>query len=208
MIISSVTNLKHLHIVSNHHILGVTWYYSLTQVEYCQSGDANTGHTWMPSYMHWCGIFVKTTEEVWHIKLFMSCLPLFHFSSLGCVLPFPQTITDTSPMRRSTSSLVHGRSGRGVRLDDYSLERVVSEEGRHGGGRRHRDRSHRASQRSLTRYTDADTGESQGFQRFLMKTNRSSYSFACFYFFQWFGSPSFHRSNCKHHAAVRKNENV
>ncbi|XP_069545599.1 calcium channel, voltage-dependent, P/Q type, alpha 1A subunit, b isoform X10 [Brachyistius frenatus] len=70
----------------------------------------------------------------------------------------PQTITDTSPMRRSTSSLVHGRTGRGVRLDDYSLERVVSEEGRHGGGRRHRDRSHRTSQRSLTRYTDADTG--------------------------------------------------
>ncbi|XP_037545692.1 voltage-dependent P/Q-type calcium channel subunit alpha-1A isoform X2 [Nematolebias whitei] len=69
----------------------------------------------------------------------------------------PQTITDTSPMRRSTSSLVHGRSGRGVRLDDYSLERVVSEEGRHGGGCRHRDRSHRTSQRSLTRYTDADT---------------------------------------------------
>ncbi|XP_061626651.1 calcium channel, voltage-dependent, P/Q type, alpha 1A subunit, b isoform X3 [Phyllopteryx taeniolatus] len=70
------------------------------------------------------------------------------------------TITDTSPMRRSTSSLVHGRSGRGVRLDDYPLERVVSEEGRHGsgGGRRHRDRSHRTSQRSLTRYTDADTG--------------------------------------------------
>ncbi|XP_037103743.1 calcium channel, voltage-dependent, P/Q type, alpha 1A subunit, b isoform X3 [Syngnathus acus] len=70
-----------------------------------------------------------------------------------------QTITDTRPMQRSTSSLVHGRSGRGVRLDDYSLERVVSEEGRHGGGgRRHRDRSHRTSQRSLTRYTDADTG--------------------------------------------------
>ena len=77
-----------------------------------------------------------------------------------------QTITDTSPMRRSTSSLVHGRSGRGVRLDEYSLERVVSEEGRHSGGggggqRRHRDRSdrsHRTSQRSLTRYTDADTG--------------------------------------------------
>ncbi|KAG7219486.1 hypothetical protein INR49_003378, partial [Caranx melampygus] len=68
------------------------------------------------------------------------------------------TITDTSPMRRSTSSLVHGRTGRGVRLDDYSLERVVSEEGRHGGGgRRHRDKSHRASQRSLTRYTDGDT---------------------------------------------------
>lgn len=76
-----------------------------------------------------------------------------------CTSP-SQTITDTSPMRRSTSSLVHGRSGRGVRLDDYSLERVVSEEGRHCGGRRHRDRSHRTSQRSLTRYTDADTGES------------------------------------------------
>nr|XP_055040922.1 calcium channel, voltage-dependent, P/Q type, alpha 1A subunit, b isoform X18 [Misgurnus anguillicaudatus] len=75
----------------------------------------------------------------------------------------PQTITDTSPMRRSTSSLVHGRSGRGVRLDDYSLERVVSEEShRHGPRRRDRDRerdcSHRTSERSLTRYTDADTG--------------------------------------------------
>ncbi|KAL1265917.1 hypothetical protein QQF64_003944 [Cirrhinus molitorella] len=75
------------------------------------------------------------------------------------------TITDTSPMRRSTSSLVHGRSGRGVRLDDYSLERVVSEEGhRHGPRRRERDRdrerdrSHRTSERSLARYTDADTG--------------------------------------------------
>lgn len=81
----------------------------------------------------------------------------------------PQTITDTSPMRRSTSSLVHGRTGRGVRLDDYSLERVVSEEGRHGGGRRHRDRSQRASQRSLTRYTDADTGESLGAHAFQLQ---------------------------------------
>lgn len=91
------------------------------------------------------------------------CSPylFFSLSLFICRLsPSPsQTITDTSPMRRSTSSLVHGRTGRGVRLDDYSLERVVSEEGRHGGGRRHRDRSHRASQRSLTRYTDADTGE-------------------------------------------------
>ncbi|XP_057217841.1 calcium channel, voltage-dependent, P/Q type, alpha 1A subunit, b isoform X6 [Triplophysa rosa] len=75
------------------------------------------------------------------------------------------TITDTSPMHRSTSSLVHGRSGRGVRLDDYSLERVVSEEGhRHAPRRRDRDRdrdrdrSHRTSERSLARYTDADTG--------------------------------------------------
>jgi len=73
-------------------------------------------------------------------------------------------------MRRSTSSLVHGRSGRGVRLDDYSLERVVSEEGqRHGPRRRERDRdrerdrSHRTSERSLARYTDADTGHTQIF---------------------------------------------
>lgn len=59
-----------------------------------------------------------------------------------------------------------------MRLDDYSLERVVSEEGRHGGGRRHRDRSHRTSQRSLTRYTDADTGESvkKDFARVVLQT--------------------------------------
>ncbi|KAG7491439.1 hypothetical protein MATL_G00003720 [Megalops atlanticus] len=65
------------------------------------------------------------------------------------------TITDTSPLRRSSSSLVHGRSGTGVRLEDYSLERVIPEEGpRH---HRRRERSHRASERSLSRYTDADT---------------------------------------------------
>uniref|UniRef100_A0AAY4F022 Voltage-dependent P/Q-type calcium channel subunit alpha-1A n=1 Tax=Denticeps clupeoides TaxID=299321 RepID=A0AAY4F022_9TELE len=72
------------------------------------------------------------------------------------------TITDKSPMRRSTSSLVQGHPGRGAHLDDYSLERVVPEEGgpRHGHRRRdrERDRSHCTSQRSLTRYTDADTG--------------------------------------------------
>ncbi|CAL9701135.1 unnamed protein product [Knipowitschia caucasica] len=62
-------------------------------------------------------------------------------------------------MRRSSSSLVHGRSGRSVRLEDYALEREVSEEAhRGGGGRRHRERNHQASQRSLTRYTDVDTG--------------------------------------------------
>ncbi|XP_035261630.1 calcium channel, voltage-dependent, P/Q type, alpha 1A subunit, b isoform X3 [Anguilla anguilla] len=68
-----------------------------------------------------------------------------------------QTIADSSPLRRSSSSLVHGRSGTGVRLDDYSLERVIPDEGpRHG--QRRRERSHRTSQRSLSRYTDADTG--------------------------------------------------
>lgn len=70
----------------------------------------------------------------------------------------PQSVPDSSPLRRSSSSLVHGRSGRNVRLEDYSLEREVSEENHRGGGRRHRDRSHRTSQRSLTRYTDVDTG--------------------------------------------------
>ncbi|KAG9337371.1 hypothetical protein JZ751_028791 [Albula glossodonta] len=72
-------------------------------------------------------------------------------------LTIPQTITDTSPLRRSSSSLVHGRSGTGVQLEDYSLERVIPDEGQRHGQRR-RDRSHRTSQRSLSRYTDADTG--------------------------------------------------
>ncbi|XP_069051756.1 voltage-dependent P/Q-type calcium channel subunit alpha-1A isoform X3 [Lepisosteus oculatus] len=67
-----------------------------------------------------------------------------------------QTIADASPMKRSASSLGHGRS-RGLRLDDYSLERVIPEESQRHGHRR-RERSHRASERSLSRYTDADTG--------------------------------------------------
>ncbi|XP_026064284.1 voltage-dependent P/Q-type calcium channel subunit alpha-1A-like isoform X17 [Carassius auratus] len=67
------------------------------------------------------------------------------------------TITDNSPMKRSASSLCHGRQGRSVRGEDYAMDRVIPEEGqRHG--HRHRDRSHRASERSLSRYTDADTG--------------------------------------------------
>lgn len=85
----------------------------------------------------------------------------------------PQSVTDNSPMRRSTSSLVHGRSGRNVRLEDYSLEREVSEESRHGG-RRHRDRSHRTSQRSLTRYTDVDTGKTPAHTG-LAETDRPSF---------------------------------
>ncbi|XP_066565346.1 voltage-dependent P/Q-type calcium channel subunit alpha-1A-like [Amia ocellicauda] len=67
-----------------------------------------------------------------------------------------QTIADSSPMKRSASSLGPGRS-RGVRLDDYSLERVIPEETQRHGPRR-RDRGHRVSERSLSRYTDADTG--------------------------------------------------
>ncbi|CDQ89690.1 unnamed protein product [Oncorhynchus mykiss] len=65
-------------------------------------------------------------------------------------------------MKRSASSLGHSRSGRGQRkgggADDYAMEYVIPEE---GGAPRHshrrRDRSHRASERSLCRYTDADT---------------------------------------------------
>ncbi|MGH0175225.1 UNVERIFIED_CONTAM: hypothetical protein FKN15_069801 [Acipenser sinensis] len=69
-----------------------------------------------------------------------------------------QTITDESPMKRSASSLGHGRS-KGVRLDDYSLERVIPEENqRH---HRRRERGNRTSERSLSRYTDADTGFNQ-----------------------------------------------
>ena len=38
------------------------------------------------------------------------------------------------------------------------MERVIPEEGQRHGHRR-RERSHRASERSLSRYTDADTGK-------------------------------------------------
>ncbi|OWK11963.1 CACNA1A, partial [Cervus elaphus hippelaphus] len=64
-----------------------------------------------------------------------------------------QTISDTSPMKRSASVL--GPKAR--RLDDYSLERVPPEENQRHHQRR-RDRGHRTSERSLGRYTDVDTG--------------------------------------------------
>ncbi|KAM7386702.1 hypothetical protein PAMA_009361 [Pampus argenteus] len=74
-----------------------------------------------------------------------------------------QTINDSSPMKRSASSLGHSRSGRGHRdkggPDDYNMDRVIPEEvraSRHG--HRRKDRSHRASERSLCRFTEADTG--------------------------------------------------
>ncbi|MEJ1286218.1 hypothetical protein NN561_017223 [Cricetulus griseus] len=67
--------------------------------------------------------------------------------------PLPQTISDTSPMKRSASVL--GPKAR--RLDDYSLERVPPEENQRYHQRR-RDRGHRTSERSLGRYTDVDTG--------------------------------------------------
>ncbi|XP_054039309.1 voltage-dependent P/Q-type calcium channel subunit alpha-1A-like [Rissa tridactyla] len=66
------------------------------------------------------------------------------------------TISDASPMKRSASMLGHPR-GRGIRLDDYSLERVIPEDGQRHHQRR-RDRGHRTSERSLSRYTDVDTG--------------------------------------------------
>lgn len=61
-------------------------------------------------------------------------------------------------MKRSASSLGHGRLGRVPRADDYAMDRVMQDEGPRHGHRR-RDRSHRASERSLSRYTDADTGQ-------------------------------------------------
>ncbi|XP_069851129.1 voltage-dependent P/Q-type calcium channel subunit alpha-1A-like, partial [Dipodomys merriami] len=64
-----------------------------------------------------------------------------------------QTISDTSPMKRSASVL--GPKAR--RLDDYSLERVPPEDAPRFHQRR-RERGHRASERSLGRYTDVDTG--------------------------------------------------
>lgn len=71
-----------------------------------------------------------------------------------------QTIPDVSPMKRSASVLGHPRA-RGIRLDDYSLERVPPDDAqRHHLRRRDRDRdrAHRASDRSLGRYADADAG--------------------------------------------------
>lgn len=70
-----------------------------------------------------------------------------------------QTINDNSPMKRSASSLGHSRSGRGQRdrgQDDY-MDRVP-EEGRTRHGHRRRERRHGASERSLCRYADPETG--------------------------------------------------
>ncbi|XP_060921233.1 voltage-dependent P/Q-type calcium channel subunit alpha-1A isoform X7 [Labrus mixtus] len=73
-----------------------------------------------------------------------------------------QTISDSSPMKRSASSLGHSRSGRGHRdkggPDDYTMERVPEEGRSSRHGHRRKERSHRASERSLCRYTEADTG--------------------------------------------------
>ncbi|XP_061892780.1 voltage-dependent P/Q-type calcium channel subunit alpha-1A isoform X7 [Entelurus aequoreus] len=74
-----------------------------------------------------------------------------------------QTISDNSPMKRSVSSLGHSRSGRSSRdkggPDVYNMDHVIPEEEgrapRHG--HRRKERSHRASERSLCRYTEADT---------------------------------------------------
>ncbi|XP_054891227.1 voltage-dependent P/Q-type calcium channel subunit alpha-1A isoform X4 [Poeciliopsis prolifica] len=70
------------------------------------------------------------------------------------------TISDNSPMKRSASSLGHSRSGRGHRDkgDDYHMESSIPEEGRATRhGHRRKDRSHRASERSLFRYSEIDT---------------------------------------------------
>ena len=67
-------------------------------------------------------------------------------------------------MKRSASSLGHSRLGRPHRGDrggpeDYAMEHAIPEEGcvtRHT--HRRKERNHHTSQRSLCRYTEADTG--------------------------------------------------
>ncbi|KAM9784217.1 voltage-dependent P/Q-type calcium channel subunit alpha-1A isoform 7-T7 [Syngnathus typhle] len=79
-----------------------------------------------------------------------------------------QTISDNSPMKRSASSLGHSRSGRGSRdkggPDVYdAAERVIPEEGRPSRhGHRRKERGHRASERSLSRYAEADADAQSG----------------------------------------------
>ncbi|KAM9784219.1 voltage-dependent P/Q-type calcium channel subunit alpha-1A isoform 9-T9 [Syngnathus typhle] len=78
------------------------------------------------------------------------------------------TISDNSPMKRSASSLGHSRSGRGSRdkggPDVYdAAERVIPEEGRPSRhGHRRKERGHRASERSLSRYAEADADAQSG----------------------------------------------
>lgn len=82
--------------------------------------------------------------------------------ALSLCLFLSQTINDSSPMKRSASSLGHSRAGRGHRdkggMDDYNMERVPEEGRTSRHGHRRKDRGHRASERSLCRYTEADTG--------------------------------------------------
>lgn len=88
--------------------------------------------------------------------------PSFSLPALVVSLFLSQTINDSSPMKRSASSLGHSRSGRGHRdkggMDDYNMERVPEEGRTSRHGHRRKDRGHRASERSLCRYTEADTG--------------------------------------------------
>ncbi|KAK0147765.1 Voltage-dependent P/Q-type calcium channel subunit alpha-1A [Merluccius polli] len=75
-----------------------------------------------------------------------------------------QTIVDNSPMKRSASSLGHSRLGRPHRggPEDYAMEYAIPEEGRPTRHvHRRKERNHRASERSLCRYTEADTGHTE-----------------------------------------------
>uniref|UniRef100_A0A8C2AYY7 Voltage-dependent P/Q-type calcium channel subunit alpha-1A n=1 Tax=Cyprinus carpio TaxID=7962 RepID=A0A8C2AYY7_CYPCA len=113
--------------------------------------------TFRPQTDHGRGNSLRMNQSSLFLRSLFFSLP---FSlSLLCRLS-QQTITDNSPMKRSASSLGHGRQGRSMRGEDYAMDRVIPEEG-HRHGHRHRDRSHRASERSLSRYTDADTGQRQ-----------------------------------------------
>ncbi|XP_076838432.1 voltage-dependent P/Q-type calcium channel subunit alpha-1A isoform X3 [Brachyhypopomus gauderio] len=103
------------------------------------------------------------TVEMREMGRFSDTEPFLPMEGHGRAVSMPrlpadnQPITDNSPMKRSASSLGPGRLGRVVRAEDYAMERVIPEEGQRHGHRR-RERSHRTSERSLSRYTDADTG--------------------------------------------------
>lgn len=104
---------------------------------------------------------LQTQRNPPHLS-FSPSLPPIPASVCSLFLP-SQTINDSSPMKRSASSLGHSRSGRSHRdrggMGEYNLERVIPEEGRSSRhGHRRKDRGHRASERSPCRYNEADTG--------------------------------------------------
>uniref|UniRef100_A0A8C7XT13 Voltage-dependent P/Q-type calcium channel subunit alpha-1A n=1 Tax=Oryzias sinensis TaxID=183150 RepID=A0A8C7XT13_9TELE len=73
----------------------------------------------------------------------------------GRAASMPRLPGDNQVSSILTSPLSLGKGGG----DEYSIERPIPEEGRASRhGHRRKDRSHRASERSLCRYNDADTG--------------------------------------------------
>ncbi len=133
------------------------------QLGFHHSRDQETNpFTQMHTYIHI--LFYLISHRKQQLDIESQPLHLFPSVSLPALvvfLFFSQTINDSSPMKRSASSLGHSRSGRGHRDKGAvdTMERVIPEEGRTSRhGHRRKDRGHRASERSLCRYTEADTG--------------------------------------------------